>query len=340
MGSGYQVVQNGVANMSVNVGIGIALVPGTEGTTQGSYIVVNSAVENLAIAAAHATLARIDRVGIRVRDQAYSGADNDGANIVVTGTPSGSPSAPAEPNNFLTLALVSIPAADTTITSNQITDMRIGLAGPGGVIYCTSANRPSSSTVSSGQEVFETDTGLYRRWDSANWLPSRSWRARTTLGGSAGEINMTGIPSTLRTLEVKWACRSTGAALAENMLMRVNNTASGHGYTQLIQQNVTANPSLNSQGASHFPVGIITGATAPAGYVGSGHCRIANWDQSSLRPHFVWQSGSYTTTAANTYNEIGQGTYANAGPYTQLRFILLSGNSFAAGSFVELEGWE
>jgi hypothetical protein len=341
MGAGYAVAQNGSPNMSVNVQGGVALVPGTEGLTQGSYIVVNSATENLAIAAAHATLARIDRVGIRVRDQAYSGADNDAANVVVTGTPSGSPVAPAEPNNFLTLALVSVPAADTTITTSQITDMRIGLCAPGGVIWCPSTNRPVAGQILTGQEIYETDTGLYKRFDGATWAQSRPWVTRTQLGSAASEINMTGIPSTFRMLDVRFAARSAAAVVAETMMMKVNNAGANHLYNQTIHQNVSSSPSANNSGASGFPVCLVPGSTATASRFGGGHVRVTNWHApGGGRPHFVWQSGSYAAAAANAYNEYSQGVYDAAGPYTQLRFISNSAANLEAGSWVRIEGWE
>ncbi len=43
---------------------------------------------------------------------------------LIAGTPAGSPAAPAEPSNAFTLAIIDIPAGDTTIGNAQITDSR------------------------------------------------------------------------------------------------------------------------------------------------------------------------------------------------------------------------
>ncbi len=114
------------ANMSVDVAAGAAWVLGDDlAASQPCYRVYNNATVNLAIAAADGTNPRIDRVVAEVRDAAFSGVSTDWRLRVITGTPAGSPSAPAEPNNCLTLATVSVPAGDTTISTAQITDARV-----------------------------------------------------------------------------------------------------------------------------------------------------------------------------------------------------------------------
>lgn len=158
LGLELAVTQTGSPSMAVLVGSGIAIVPGSEGAKQGGYGVGNDGNVTLAIAAAHATLARIDIVVFRVRDTAYSGGVNSAVLEVVTGTPSGSPVAPATPANSLLLANVAVGAAVSSITNANITDMRIWLTGAGGVIKASSTTRPAANTVAEGQLIFEVDT--------------------------------------------------------------------------------------------------------------------------------------------------------------------------------------
>lgn len=113
------------ANLSVDVAAGSAWVRGTDSATQPTYRCRNDATVNLAIAAADATDDRLDLVVAEVRDAAFSGVSTDWRLRVVTGTPAGSPSAPATPDNALVLATVSVPATDTTIANAQITDNRV-----------------------------------------------------------------------------------------------------------------------------------------------------------------------------------------------------------------------
>lgn len=158
LGAELVVTQTGSPTMAVLVGSGLAVVPGSEGAKQGGYGVGNDANVTLAIAAAHATLARIDIVVFRVRDTAYSGGVNSAVLEVVTGTPSGSPTAPALPANSLLLANVAVGAAVASITNANITDMRAWLTAAGGIIKCSSTTRPAVGTVAEGQLIFETDT--------------------------------------------------------------------------------------------------------------------------------------------------------------------------------------
>lgn len=123
--SGLAVVQRAAgANMSVDIGGGVVWVRGDDSSVQPTYRCYNDSTVNLAVAAAHATLGRVDRVVAEVRDASFSGVSTDWRLRVITGTPSGSPTAPAEPNNAITLATVSVPAVATSITTARITDAR------------------------------------------------------------------------------------------------------------------------------------------------------------------------------------------------------------------------
>lgn len=119
------VTQNGTPNMSVNVAAGAAVIVGDDTpATQGSYFVKNDATKNLTIAAADATNPRKDIIVAQVRDSFYAGSDDDWRLAVVTGTPGASPSEPALPNNSLKLAVITVAASATSITTAAITDSR------------------------------------------------------------------------------------------------------------------------------------------------------------------------------------------------------------------------
>jgi hypothetical protein len=113
------------ANMSVDVAAGACWVLGDDNTTlQPQYRVVSDSVVNLAVAAADATNPRKDIVIAEVLDAEFSGASRLWRLRYVVGTPAGSPAEPAVPNNAVKLALVDVPAADTSITTSQVTDRR------------------------------------------------------------------------------------------------------------------------------------------------------------------------------------------------------------------------
>jgi len=119
-GNAFAVSAN--AGMSVAVATGSAWVRG--------HLVKSDASESVAIAAAHATLERRDRVVLRADFTA-----NTIAIVVLTGTPVGSNStAPGLTQSTsrweIPLATVLVPAADTVIDANQITDERCWANGP------------------------------------------------------------------------------------------------------------------------------------------------------------------------------------------------------------------
>lgn len=172
LGGALAVTQNGTPNMTVLVDAGVVYVPGSQGAKQGTYVVTNDASLSVAIAAADASLGRIDLIVAKVEDTVYSGGVNSSSIVAVTGTPAGSPAAPAAPNNSVILAQISVPALDTTIGNAQITDRRPFLAAAGATIRCTSTNRPATSTIGAGQQIYETDTKLYYTYDGANFAPN------------------------------------------------------------------------------------------------------------------------------------------------------------------------
>jgi hypothetical protein len=128
------VTQQSPVAMGVAVARGIGYVAGTENTNQGLYSIANDASVNLSVAAAHATLARIDLVCIRIRDDEYSGTSHVADLYVVTGTPASTPAVPSAPANSMVLAQVAVAAAASSITSVNITDLRI-CTGPWGAAW-------------------------------------------------------------------------------------------------------------------------------------------------------------------------------------------------------------
>ena len=112
------------ADMSVDVAAGRAYILGTEGTYQGTYFVENRASTNVVISASDPSDDRIDLLVAKVQDANYSGATNAWSLAVVTGTPAGSPVAPALPDNALQLATIAVAAGVTSIVDANITDDR------------------------------------------------------------------------------------------------------------------------------------------------------------------------------------------------------------------------
>lgn len=123
--------------MQVKVPAGYAMVRG--------HYYSNTAQETLTIAAAHATLARIDSVVLQLDPSA-----NTILLVVKTGTAASSPSAPALVQTDsgvyeIRLANVAVAAAATTITSGNVTDTRTFI-GPAPITSLSSAVITTAST--------------------------------------------------------------------------------------------------------------------------------------------------------------------------------------------------
>lgn len=119
------VTQSAPAAMSVQVAPGWCGIVGTTQANMGVYISYNDASTTVLIPAANPSNARIDIVCVTVSDAYYSGALNQVAFNVVSGTPAGSPVPPAVPANSLKLAQVYVGAGVTSIVTANITDSRV-----------------------------------------------------------------------------------------------------------------------------------------------------------------------------------------------------------------------
>lgn len=254
LGGALAVTQNGTPNMTVLVDAGICYIPGSQGSLQGNYVGTNNASMSVSIAPADASQARIDLIVFKVEDTLYSGAVNSSSIVAVTGTPAGSPVAPAAPNNSIILAQVSVPATDTTISNAQITDRRPFVAGVGGLIRCTSTNRPATSTIGASQVIYETDTKLFYVYDGTNFAPlpaqllkygSRN-SDKTYSGAETGYLRVDSIPIVagyryhIVTSSMLGSLAASGDTAA--VILRASTTGSaGTGDTQLTAIDINAN---------------------------------------------------------------------------------------------------
>lgn len=131
VGSELAVSQRGAgANLSVDVATGRALISTTStllspNETFKSWL-YSDAVVNVPIATADPTNPRKDRIVAKfdMSVDPNTVASNIVTITVVAGTPAGSPSAPAEPANAITLAIIAVAAGATSIVNANITDSR------------------------------------------------------------------------------------------------------------------------------------------------------------------------------------------------------------------------
>jgi len=110
--------------MQVDVSAGRAFVDGDDIPNQGNYLVVSESVVEVPVEPADTVADRIDLLVLRVLDS-DAGVIGDEARVeLITGTPAGSPVAPALPPTAIPLAEVLVQANVIAILDVDITDLR------------------------------------------------------------------------------------------------------------------------------------------------------------------------------------------------------------------------
>lgn len=104
--NGCAVTAQGAPDMTVAVAVGFAC-------SAGKFFTITAG--NVTVTAADGTNPRLDLIVV----------NNAGTKAIRTGTPGANPKPAARSANDVVLAVVYVPAADTTIAANQITDLRI-----------------------------------------------------------------------------------------------------------------------------------------------------------------------------------------------------------------------
>ncbi|MET9253745.1 hypothetical protein [Streptomyces sp. NPDC003717] len=267
----------GAGAMSLQIGVGRALVQGTD--AQGAYPVAVDVPETLTFTDGDAQFGRIDSVTLRVYDQLF---DVNGQNLarleIVEGPRQATPAAPALPAACLRLWDVAVPAGASAGVGGidwnaALSDRRRFTSGYGGII--PQGWGASFNGAYDGQ--YRDVGGVLERWSATlgAWRPYRPPLAvETTTSGFSVAAGYT--------LSLFTARRNVAAGLG-SFLVEVTRKGA--------QLNVPANGNIDDEAIGTLPSGyrpaIDAEVSACDGY-GDGGARLAASGALTLR---TWTGG-------------------------------------------------
>jgi microcystin-dependent protein len=209
------VAQQSTPNMSVQIGIGQILVPGSTTPTQGLYYSRNGAALTQAINAANATNPRVDTILAQVQDLAYAGGAKDLDKGYVPGAPTPGVTVPpttaaaaaaagagAVPVSSAVLAYVLVPAAASSIVTADIANVQkqlqisgnVGGAASGDLKLSAAATAPPGWLPCDGSaigrtafpDLFTAIGTAYGPGDGSTTFNVPDFRGRTIIGAGTG----------------------------------------------------------------------------------------------------------------------------------------------------------
>lgn len=296
------------ANMSVDIGAGRAYVDPAAVARQGSYLVWSGSTINTLSnggytwAAADPANPRIDLLCIEVADTDFSGSYTGYKFRIVDGTPNAGATHqlattywPAVPAGCVPLAAIRIPAAATTITTANITNLN-------------AVGGPRASSYNSIAGVESTTSATYTRLTTPDfvcaYVPHAAARVRY---GYQGQIRISTASGNQRAAlfindqQLRYSTASGAPAVAEKLASPMGTTFYNRIYTT---------PGLPTQGIQFSNVAAVDVSDVPTGQLvgsdlttGAGELEIfglaAGWyvfemrfntsaNTLSLRNRFMW----------------------------------------------------
>jgi hypothetical protein len=288
----------GPVSMAVQVATGMCVVP-AKSTANGKYLLEVTAPETVTIAAASAQN-RIDIVVAQVLDTAFSDASNTGQIVAITGTPSGTPVAPATPTNAVLLATVAVNTGAATIVAGNITDSRQYTAAAGGLTLALNQAARDALTKWAGRAVYRFDTKTIETCDGTAWAaPSVPFVGARATAATAQALTASTVTTLTNNGTNPWTATedSGGYVSATGGTTTPITIPAGKGGRYLV--GVKYAQSLSSSGRAFVDI-LVNGATA-------GLRTVFSTDANGAACHIVRLNAgdtlglqAFTSTAAST----------------------------------------
>lgn len=222
------------------------------------------------------------------------------------------------------LALVTVTNGAATISAANVAN--VAWYNYADTIVTTSTNQyqPPAADYT---KMRHSDTGNEYVSVSGAWVPAGLWRDTRTLTASASSVTHT-IPSSLRTVEVRWTARGDTGLSTTAINMRINGNT-GANYSWVIMQVTTPN---SGSGQTEMTIGHMYGTSGVAQVYTHGAIRLVGWDNPHARINALIDYGANDPSGGGFWGT-GTGLYANSGPFTSLSLHAASGNFIAGSQF-------
>lgn len=204
-----------------------------------------------AVAAGNGTITAADSSNPRLDLVVINSA---GAIAVRAGTPNANPKPPARTANDVVLAVVWVPANDTTINGNQITDLRILRTQGPITLYKTTAAEATNTTAAAIHALNKAGSGVVI--PSGLFLSGKQLRVK--VGGNM--LINSGTPTV--TITIAYG----GTTLFSDVSAVTTASATRRGWDMEFNLNAQANNDQSCNG--RLDTGAIAGITAPATGIG------------------------------------------------------------------------
>lgn len=262
-------VLTGTGNLTATVGAFNGVIDGTSGALQGSYPVALDTATTITIGAGN-TQARIDLICLQVKDNDYDASGlHQGVPVVVAGTPSGSPVAPAAPANSISLWTLPVPALATTVNFATATAVFPYTAAAGGIVPVrNSSDKPAAPNGVQYRHRLDVTAAagstspLEASVDGVNWYPVYDASAVPAVVSSAITAAVTpswvAVPSSGTWTTTNLTCSKVG----NTVTLRGNATAPSATYTASTFSNFATLPAGYRPSADRYmPVQIFFPST-------------------------------------------------------------------------------
>lgn len=207
---------------------------------------------NVTITAADATNPRLDLIVV----------NSSGTKAVRAGTPAANPAPPVRTANDVVLALVYIPATDTTISANQISDLRVERTQGSIVIYKTTTPETTNTTAVAIEALNKANSGV--TIPNGLFLTGRILRVR--LGGNM--LLNSGTPT------VRVVIQYGGTVMFSDISGA--STASATRNAWFLDFDIVAQANADQSLVGNLNMGIIAAKTAPTTGIGDAWSTAEN----------------------------------------------------------------